>query len=162
MRRSKRVTRTWPRIQRSHRWVLRLRQSRFQQVAACLIVLALVAAPFLPFVPIGYDPLARPLAGMAWGLGRAGLLLVPIGGLWLWGCRQCWLHHNAAPSAAALEALPLPKLMPRTRSPQQVINGTPAVGETRCSRGRWCRRRGCSRRPRPRASRRRIFHAGRR
>lgn len=53
-------------------------------VRACLIVTAVIAATFLPFVAGGYDPLAGPLSEMAWALGRIGLLLVPIGGLWLW------------------------------------------------------------------------------
>jgi hypothetical protein len=52
-------------------------------VHAFLIVTAVVAATFLPFVAGGYDPLAVPLSGMAWMLGRAGLLLVPVGALWL-------------------------------------------------------------------------------
>ena len=51
---------------------------------ACVIVSGVIAATFLPFVAGGYDPLAVPLSGMAWVLGRVGLLLVPIGGLWLW------------------------------------------------------------------------------
>jgi hypothetical protein len=60
------------------------RNGRKQLMRACLVVLVLVAAPVFPFIPIGYDPLARPLAGIAWFFGRVGLLLVPIGGLWLW------------------------------------------------------------------------------
>jgi hypothetical protein len=55
-----------------------------QLVRVCLIVTAVIAATYLPFVAGGYDPLAGPLSAMAWGLGRAGLLLVPVGGLWLW------------------------------------------------------------------------------
>ena len=39
---------------------------------------------FLPFFPGGHDPLAGPLSAMAWALGRVGLLLVPVGGMWLW------------------------------------------------------------------------------
>jgi hypothetical protein len=53
-------------------------------VRAFLIVTAIITATFLPFFPGGYDPLSRPLSGMAWVLGRVGLLLVPVGGLWLW------------------------------------------------------------------------------
>lgn len=52
-------------------------------VYASLSLAALLAASFLPFLPGGYDPLSRPLASMAWVFGRAGLLLVPVGGLWL-------------------------------------------------------------------------------
>jgi hypothetical protein len=50
---------------------------------AILTVTAIITATLLPFFPGGYDPLARPLSGMAWMFGRAGLLLVPLGGLWL-------------------------------------------------------------------------------
>ena len=53
-------------------------------VRACAIVIAVIAATFLPFVPGGHDPLAVPLSAMAWALGRVGLVLVPVGGLWLW------------------------------------------------------------------------------
>jgi hypothetical protein len=56
---------------------------------ACLIVAAVIAATFLPFVAGGYDPMAGPLSGMAWALGRVGLVLVPIGGLWLWASTYC-------------------------------------------------------------------------
>jgi hypothetical protein len=51
---------------------------------ACAIVTIVIAATFLPFVPGGHDPLAVPVSGIAWALGRVGLLLVPVGGLWLW------------------------------------------------------------------------------
>jgi hypothetical protein len=57
-------------------------------VRAFLIVTAIVVATFLPFFPGGYDPLAKPLSGMAWVLGRVGLLLVPVGGLWLWSSQR--------------------------------------------------------------------------
>lgn len=53
-------------------------------VRACLVVAAVITATFLPFIAGGYDPLAAPLSEMAWALGRIGLLLAPIGGLWLW------------------------------------------------------------------------------
>lgn len=53
-------------------------------VQACLIVIAILGATFLPFVDGGYDLLAGPLAALAWTLGRVGLLLVPVGGMWLW------------------------------------------------------------------------------
>lgn len=52
-------------------------------VRIALIVTAIITATFLPFFPGGYDPLSKPLSGMAWVLGRVGLLLVPIG-VWLW------------------------------------------------------------------------------
>ena len=38
---------------------------------------------FLPFLPGRYDSLAVTLSAMAWLLGRAGLLLVPCGALWM-------------------------------------------------------------------------------
>ena len=61
-------------------------------VGAALIVMAVIAVTFLPFAPGGHDPLAVPLATMAWGLGRAGLMLVPIGLLWARsGVRPGWL-----------------------------------------------------------------------
>jgi hypothetical protein len=53
-------------------------------VRACAIVAVVILATFLPFAPAGHDPLAVPLSAMAWVLGRVGLLLVPVGGLWLW------------------------------------------------------------------------------
>ena len=53
-------------------------------VWGCVIVIVVVVATFLPFFPGGHDPLAAPLSAMAWVLGRVGLLLVPVGGLWLW------------------------------------------------------------------------------
>lgn len=53
-------------------------------VRACAIVTVAILATFLPFFPGGHYPLAVPLSAMAWALGRAGLLLVPVGGLWLW------------------------------------------------------------------------------
>jgi hypothetical protein len=51
---------------------------------ACAIVTGIIAITFLPFASGGHDPLAVPLAAMAWVLGRVGLLLVPVGALWLW------------------------------------------------------------------------------
>jgi hypothetical protein len=68
-------------------------------VRACFIVAAVIAATFLPYVAGGYDPLAGPLSGMAWALGRVGLVFVPIGGLWLWASAGAiydsprWLRH---------------------------------------------------------------------
>jgi hypothetical protein len=53
-------------------------------IRACAIVVAVIVATFLPFAPGGHDPLAFPLSAIAWILGRAGLMLVPLGGLWLW------------------------------------------------------------------------------
>lgn len=53
-------------------------------VLAFLTVIAIIAATFLPFFPGGYDPLSEPVSSMAWIFGRVGLLLVPVGGLWLW------------------------------------------------------------------------------
>jgi hypothetical protein len=55
---------------------------------ACAIVTGLIAITFLPFAPGGHDPMAVPLAAMAWVLGRLGLSLVPVGGLWLWVWRK--------------------------------------------------------------------------
>ena len=55
---------------------------------ACAIVSGVIVATFLPFLPGGHDPLAVPLSAMAWALGRVGLLLVPVGGLWLWVSRR--------------------------------------------------------------------------
>ena len=53
-------------------------------VWACAIVTGVIVMTFLPFAPGGYDSLTVPLAVMAWVLGRVGLLLVPIGLIWLW------------------------------------------------------------------------------
>lgn len=52
-------------------------------VLGCLAVTAVVAATFLPFASGGYDPLTVPVSMVAWALGRVGLLLVPVGGIWL-------------------------------------------------------------------------------
>jgi hypothetical protein len=54
----------------------------------CAIVTAVIVTTFLPFVPGGHDPLAVPLAAVAWAVGRVGLLLVPVGTLWLWVTRR--------------------------------------------------------------------------
>ena len=69
---------------------------------ACAIVTAVIVTTFLPFAPGGYDSMAAPLAAMAWVLGRVGLLLVPIGLLWLWAlsrdgtARPRWLIRLSA------------------------------------------------------------------
>ena len=47
-------------------------------------MIVVLVATFVPFFPGGHDPLAVPLSAIAWALGRVGLLLVPVGGLWLW------------------------------------------------------------------------------
>jgi hypothetical protein len=52
-------------------------------VRAFLILTAIVTATFLPFFPGGYDALSKPLSELAWMIGRVGLLVVPVGGLWL-------------------------------------------------------------------------------
>lgn len=52
-------------------------------VRAFFVVTIAVAATFLPFFPGGYDSLSNPLSEIAWAFGRAGLLLVPAGGIWL-------------------------------------------------------------------------------
>lgn len=44
---------------------------------------ALILARLLPFLPGRYDPLAVPLSEMSQVLGFVGLLLVPIGALWV-------------------------------------------------------------------------------
>ncbi len=43
----------------------------------------IIVATFLPFLPGPYDGLAVTLSGMAQSFGIAGLILVPIGALWL-------------------------------------------------------------------------------
>jgi hypothetical protein len=69
---------------------------------ACTIVTGVIAIAFLPFAAGGYDPMAAPLATMAWVLGRVGLLLVPIGLLWHWAlsrdrtARPRWLIRLSA------------------------------------------------------------------
>lgn len=52
-------------------------------VSALLAILGVLVATFLPFASGGYDPLAEPVADLAWMLGRGGLLLVPVSALWL-------------------------------------------------------------------------------
>jgi hypothetical protein len=63
----------------------------------CAIAAMVVVFTFLPFVPGGYDPLAGPVSAMAWVAGRVGLVLVPIGLLWLrLKPRPRWLAHLTA------------------------------------------------------------------
>jgi hypothetical protein len=59
-------------------------QSKRPLVWGSAIVTIVIVATFLPFFPGGHDPLAVPLSAIAWALGRVGLLLMPVGGLWLW------------------------------------------------------------------------------
>jgi hypothetical protein len=54
-----------------------------QLVRLIAIILLLLAASFLPFLPGGYDGLAVTLSVMAQIFGAAGLLLVPVGAFWL-------------------------------------------------------------------------------
>jgi hypothetical protein len=49
----------------------------------CAVVAAVILCTVLPFLPGGYDRLALPLSLMAQLFGKAGLLLVPIGFVWL-------------------------------------------------------------------------------
>lgn len=66
------------------------------------IATGVIVMTFLPFAPGGYDSMAVPLAVMAWIAGRVGLLLVPIGLLWLWAlsrdrtARPRWLIRLSA------------------------------------------------------------------
>jgi hypothetical protein len=55
-------------------------------IRASLVATVIIAATFLPFFPGSYDPLSKPLSGVAWILMRVGLLLVPVGGLWFLLC----------------------------------------------------------------------------
>jgi hypothetical protein len=48
-----------------------------------IIILLIVLCIIYPFLPGEYDSLAIPLSTMAQGFGVLGLLLVPVGGLWL-------------------------------------------------------------------------------
>jgi hypothetical protein len=48
----------------------------------------IVGCRLLPFLPGGYDSFAVPLAGVAHGAGLGGLLLVPIGALWVLVARR--------------------------------------------------------------------------
>jgi hypothetical protein len=52
-------------------------------IRASLIAAVIVAGMFLPYLPGGHDPLAKPLSGAAWALQTVWLLFVPVGGLWL-------------------------------------------------------------------------------
>src|SRR5262245_19918603 len=47
------------------------------------IIALIVVCTFLPFLPGGYDGMAVTLSAMAQGVGFLGLLLVPIGIVWL-------------------------------------------------------------------------------
>lgn len=50
---------------------------------AFVIVALVLAVTFFPFFPGGFDALSIPLSRMAWALGRVGVLLIPMGALWL-------------------------------------------------------------------------------
>lgn len=52
-------------------------------IRASLTGAIILAAMFLPYVPGGHDPLARPVSAAAWALQTGWLLFVPVGGLWL-------------------------------------------------------------------------------
>jgi hypothetical protein len=52
-------------------------------LGAATITVVIVLITLLPFLPGPYDPLAAPLSAMARVFGVFGLLLVPIGGLWI-------------------------------------------------------------------------------
>jgi len=47
------------------------------------LIILIVLCTFYPFLPGEYDGLAVPLSGMAQAFGMVGLLLVPVGVLWL-------------------------------------------------------------------------------
>lgn len=76
----------------------------------CAIPAGIIAMTFLPFAPGGYDALAAPLGATAWVLGRAGLLIVPIGLLWLWplardqAARSPWLVRLSVGTAGLVLA----------------------------------------------------------
>jgi hypothetical protein len=75
---------------------------------ACAIVTGVIVMTVLPFASGGYDSMAVPLAVMAWVLGRVGLLLVPIGLLWLWAlsrdrtARPRWLIRLSAGTSVVI------------------------------------------------------------
>lgn len=52
-------------------------------VRICALITLLVLCTFYPFLPGKYDALAMPLSGMVQIFGVVGLLLVPVGVLWL-------------------------------------------------------------------------------
>ena len=75
-------------------------------VGAVLAVAAVITLTFLPFAPGGHDQLAVPLATMAWVLGRAGLVLVPIGLLWTRrGTPPGWIVHLTVGACAFIALL---------------------------------------------------------
>lgn len=55
----------------------------FHFIRICGLIILLVLFTFYPFLPGSYDGLAMPLSAMAQVFGIAGLLLVPVGVLWL-------------------------------------------------------------------------------
>ena len=59
-------------------------------------IVLLVGAMLLPFLPGRYDPVAMTLAACATGMSFGGLLLVPIGVVWLFSAR------GSGPAKAAL------------------------------------------------------------
>ena len=52
-------------------------------VGVGLVAAAILACSFLPFLPGAYDPIAAALAFAAYVFGIVGLLLVPVGVVWL-------------------------------------------------------------------------------
>lgn len=52
-------------------------------VRIILIIVLIALCIVYPFLPGGYDSLAKPLSTIAQGRGVLGVLLVPVGALWL-------------------------------------------------------------------------------
>jgi hypothetical protein len=70
-------------------------------IRIALWIALLVGAMLLPFLPGGYDPLATSLSTSATGASFVGLLLVPVGMVWLASARG----YAAARAALAVAAL---------------------------------------------------------
>ena len=70
-----------------------------------LVVVLLVGAMLLPYLPGGYDPLASGLAQSATVAAFAGLLLVPLGAAWLISGRGYSLAKSALLAAILVAAV---------------------------------------------------------
>lgn len=72
-------------------------------VGVVLIVAGVVVLTLMPFLPGSYDGLAAPVSAMAQIFGKVGLLLVPVGAVWLAAeCRGRLARRRAFARAALM------------------------------------------------------------
>jgi len=101
--------------------------------AICGLILILVLASFYPFLPGSYDALALPLSRVAQLTGTVGLILVPLGALWLgYEIRKPQRHATSPPQAPrsrlfALFALLLTSLLALVAALVALASSGPAL-----------------------------------